>query len=567
MKLAPVAIMLALWLGAVDSASADERILHFQSDIVVREDGGLDVTETVRVQSAGNQIRHGIYRDFPTDYRDRLGNRYRVGFDVRGVSRDGLSEPYHLKRLSNGVRIYVGNENRLLTPDIYTYQIVYRTTRQLGFFDQRDELYWNVTGTGWGFVIDEVRGRVTLPAGIDRAWIGVEGYTGPFGASGVDYHASVDLDGTVQVVTTRRLRPHEGLTIAVTWPKGFVTEPTALDELRFLLTDNVGLLVALVAALTSLGYLFYAWHRVGRDPPAGVIFPHYEPPGGFSPASLRYVRGMGYDSMTFTAALLNLAVKGLVEISEDDGEYTVYQRAAPDAKLASGERALLASLFEDRSQLLLEDDNYRIIQRAMSAHEQALSRHYKRTHFMTNQALTIPAWLIFALSVAVLLVMGRGSLFIVVILAAMVVGFLIFGYLLKAHTQLGRKLLNKVEGFKTYLEVAEQDELNLRNPPDRTPELFESYLPFALALGVEQPWAEQFTEMFQQLQRQTGQDYRPGWYSGRWDSSNPVRFASDMGSSLSSAVSSASTPPGSSSGSGGGGSSGGGGGGGGGGGW
>src|SRR5258705_13814076 len=103
-------------------------------------------------------------------------------------------------------------------------------------------------------------------------------------------------------------------------------------------------------------------------------------------------------------------------------------------------------------------------------------------------------------------------------------------------------------------------------PPKDTPEIFERFLPYAIALGVENRWAERFASVLAAAQAQGQQGFL--WYAGSqhpWD--DPTGFADSVGSSLASAISSASTAPGSSSGSGGGGSSGGGGGGGGGGGW
>ncbi|MGB2889910.1 MAG: DUF2207 domain-containing protein [Candidatus Acidiferrales bacterium] len=60
--------------------SATEEILDYHSDIRVQRDASLLVRETIRVRSAGVQIHHGIYRDFPTRYKDHLGNRYVVNF-------------------------------------------------------------------------------------------------------------------------------------------------------------------------------------------------------------------------------------------------------------------------------------------------------------------------------------------------------------------------------------------------------------------------------------------------------------------------------------------------------
>jgi uncharacterized membrane protein len=147
----------------------------------------------------------------------------------------------------------------------------------------------------------------------------------------------------------------------------------------------------------------------------------------------------------------------------------------------------------------------------------------------------------------------------------------LFYQLLKAPTRAGRALLDKLEGLRLYLEVAEKDELRFKHPPEKTPELFERLFPYALALDVEQQWADRFTEVFANLEAER-RPYSPLWYrGGRFDSRNIGGFASTLGGSLSNRISSSSSAPGSSSGSssfgGGGGSSGGGGGGGGGGGW
>ena len=143
----------------------------------------------------------------------------------------------------------------------------------------------------------------------------------------------------------------------------------------------------------------------------------------------------------------------------------------------------------------------------------------------------------------------------------------VFRKLLKAPSLKGRTALDEIEGFRLYLSVAEKDRMNLLNPPRRTPELFERFLPYALALEVEQNWSESFSEVLAQASRERGGAYVPAWYvGGGFDPARPGAFASSLGSGLASSIAAASTPPGSISGFGGG-SSGGGGGGGGGGGW
>ena len=138
-----------LLLGSAVAAKNHERITEFRSDVVVQPDGALTVTETIKVVATGRQIKRGIIRDFPTTYEGRYGQTIRVGFDVIEVRRDGRPEPFKVERVSNGVRIRIGDKDVFIPKGAHEYVIVYRTTRQLGFFEDFDELYWNVTGSGW----------------------------------------------------------------------------------------------------------------------------------------------------------------------------------------------------------------------------------------------------------------------------------------------------------------------------------------------------------------------------------------------------------------------------------
>ena len=90
---------------------------------------------------------------------------------------------------------------------------------------------------------------------------------------------------------------------------------------------------------------------------------------------------------------------------------------------------------------------------------------------------------------------------------------ILFYHLMKAPTIKGRQVMDQIEGLKLYLSVAEKDRLNQLNPPEKTPEVFEKFLPYALALDVEQEWCEQFADVLAKAGRRTG--YRPTWYGGR----------------------------------------------------
>jgi len=622
--------VLALLAGATAASAQSERILNFKSLIVVNPDASLTVTENITVQAYGQEIKRGIVRDFPTTYRDRLGNTVTVGFKLQEVLRDGRSEPYHTQSVANGVKIFIGQKDVFLRSGAYTYTIRYRVDRELGFFQDFDELYWNVTGNGWTFAIDRAEAYIELPAGAKI--LNSAAYTGFQGDRGLDFTVQAGARDIV-FKTTRRLAPKEGLTVAVSWPKGVVHEPSGHERLGFFLRDNVAVAVGLIWLAVLLAFYLWAWFRVGRDPATGTIIPLFSPPSGFSPAGVRFISRMGYDDKAFAAAVVDMAVKGAVLIEEDGGDFTLVPRDAAKEALSTGEQRIAAALFSGGGSVTVKDTNHTKIKGAIDALKKNLKTEFEKIYFVPTRAylgpgiaitflglalvvLTAPVkpaaafgsvWLTiwtvacYFLAVTVyqkwkaargggsgkwLAALGTtlfalpffaGEIFGVVMLswavsipaAATLAGmaFLnaLFYHLLKAPTLSGRKIMDQIEGFKLYLSVAEKDRLDLLNPPEKTPALFEKYLPYALALDVENAWSEQFSEVLAQAGTQP---YSPTWYSGSsWDNFHTSRFTDSLGSSFAGAISSSSSPPGSSSGSGGGGSSGGGGGGGGGSGW
>jgi hypothetical protein len=158
-------LALALLLAAAGEALAAERITSFTSEVTIGADSALTVKETIALVSEGNEIKRGINRDFPTEYRDRKGLAFVVGFEVIGVKRDGRDEPYTVLSIANGKRIRIGSADVFLDNGPHAYEIAYRTTRQLGYFEGYDELYWNVTGNSWTFPIEKAQAVIQLPPG------------------------------------------------------------------------------------------------------------------------------------------------------------------------------------------------------------------------------------------------------------------------------------------------------------------------------------------------------------------------------------------------------------------
>jgi uncharacterized membrane protein YgcG len=637
--LAPLLAALALFAPAASAQDAgDERILSYRSDVTVAKDGSLDVVETIRIRAAGVEFRHGLLREFPTKYPN---SRVRVGFDVKDVERDGHEERWKTESIDNGVRVKIGDADTMLEPGEHSYTIHFRTTRQLGFFKDYDELYWNATGSDWPFPIDVAETRIRLPAPVD--FIQHSAYTGAQGSKDSNAEVVSQAPGDIAFRTTAPLAAHEGLTVAVAWAKGVVYAPPPPTPAGQWLAANGPLAAALLSLIALCGFYFHAWRKAGRGPLPGTVVPLFSPPKDMSAAALRYVRRMGYDNRAFAAAIVDSGVHGKLRLVEEKGGFfsrgkTRIDKMAESDGMNPPERDMLRKLFSGGDSIEMDNDNHTTFSLAQTALREGLQDAYLDKTFHLNKgwawaglvlmlkamlfvaavlAMTDPyaapgSWSAPVLGIALiaaalvagtrsrlaapggswlmaLIAVGLGAggafmLFTTFILAAdsgevrsvlvMLAPLLALPLVLSAFswmaapTKEGRRLMDEIAGFEKYLSVTEENRLETLHPPEKTPELFERYLPHAIALGVENRWAARFANVLAAASAEPDRQSGMGWYVGSqnvW--SNPGRFASTMGSALTSSVASASTAPGSSSGSGGGGSSGGGGGGGGGGGW
>jgi hypothetical protein len=565
--------------------AGQERILSYQSEIRILADGTLEVEESIRVRAEGNQIRRGLYRDFPTQYRDRLGNRVRVDFEVLSLERDGRPEPWFTESISRGVRVAFGSDELLPFPLTLTYTLRYRTSQQIGFFSAHDELYWNAIGTGWTLPVEASTVRVLLPEPVPPDSLRVEGYTGPQGARGRDYRAVVPAPGEGRFELSAPLAPGEGFTVVLSFPKGVVVEPTLLQRGLRLLGQNLSLLFGLLVLLGLTLRALLRRRAVATRPPPGVVIPRYIPPSWITPGGARLLRSGRYDPRCFSADLLTLAVGGVLRLETEPpskrGRTAVWKirratlplAAAPEGSgegpAASG-RVLLESLFpgggREEEVLALTNREAERLQGALSAHAKVLNQHLD-TGYLNRNIPEFRRFLVLTLGLGGLALLLSGGLLPKLILGSLLLALVLaFHRWVRVPTAEGQKGLDEIEGLKLYLTVAERDTLASLGVPqaEGAPDLerYESLLPWAVALEVEDAWTGCFMRAVgsevatQELQR------RP-WLSGVTTSEGVRGLGTALGKGLASGVASASTPPGSRSGSGGGGSSGGGGGGGG----
>jgi hypothetical protein len=606
------ALLLLLALAATLAAPArlharDIDIRDYRVDAVVNRDGTVDVTETLRVRFTG--FWNGIYRDISLQHMTGQGRKAKLDIDVLSVTDEQGRDLQFWREKPDGwtrrVRIAVpGAEDA-----DRTVVIKYRVNNGVRFFfegDQgglHDELYWNVTGNKWDFPIEHVRARFVLPDGVDPTQ--EHAYTGYVGSTGSD--AVMSVRGNVVVAETMRpLSAGEGMTLAVSWPAGFLPRPSEA-EVR---AQRYTALWPLFLPVFAFFLMLRTWTRHGRDPRALPVTVNYSPPDGMSPAELGTLVDNSADLRDITSTLVDLAVRGYVGIEEvhdkhmfglfstsdwrfhllndsttglqtherrfldalfsgaDDGPvWRVVKEAAVRAAAGGGSEE--ASDFMDAAPtsqpcIRLSELKNKFYKSLPTIREGIFQRLVERGYYLKRPDQVKGAWMAGGIVLCIASGIAAGSLgdagwvwFDPLAIAVGGIGsgliVLLFGLAMAARTEKGARAREAALGFREFLSKVESDRYRRMVT---SPEMFERYLPHAMAFGVEARWARAFENLYREP---------PNWYAGSsYHSFSASHFSSQMSGLGSSAASTMSSSP---SGSGGGGSSGGGSGGGGGGGW
>ena len=585
--------VLFLILSAARGCFAAERILDYSQLVSVQKNSDIFVKESIKINVEHNSITHGIVRSFPTVREDSDGRRRQIGFEMQNALLDGTPVPFSTDYSSQECNIRIGSADIVIPRGMHTFTLFYTAKGEIGFFDDHDELYWNVTGNEWNFPIDRASCAVQLPEkSLGEDFTAVEWYVGSYGEKGDKSAAELTGDGTVR--TTRPLRKGEGLTVAFGWRKGVVTQP----QLPRLDDPKTHTAVGIFVFTAIFVWLLYAWRCFGRDPVKTVI-PLFHAPEGFSPAALKYAENLAFDDKTLLSAnIVNLAVKGALTIEQTGGErkfllkapvsYVLHKTDKMPKNLTSDEVVLLGKLFEADDVLDLSKEQHETLY-AAEIQVKAACRAVMGKLYGYNSAPFSVAALVYAAGVALLYFrsdevfpfdmfacgfggvimyavamqkerrlgrfgigmfvrrvvlqlifafigtslltsLGNNPLPYLIFCASMTV-ISIFRPLMAARTERGAELYAQAEGLKMYMTAAEKERLEMLNPPEETPQLFEDLLPYALALGVAKTWADRFSKVLEGVQ------YKPQWCTG-----GTVWFPMDFTGTFGNRVRSAAAP-------------------------
>ncbi len=351
--------------------------MSFHSNITIAADGTVTVTEHIRVCATGDQIKRGIVRRIPLIRTDSKGKKQKIDINVLSVECNGSKSDFRNKREDGNRVIYVGNKEVILSPGEYDYVITYSSRGHIGFFDTYDELYWNVTGNDWDFAIDKASATVTLPDGVSA--MDTDCYTGAYGQSKKNCEVA-DEGNIVRFHTTASLSEGEGLTIAVSFPRGIIERPAPPTALALFWEKYWSVFGSVVCLLLLLVYCWITWNKVGRDPRKPVVIPAFRPPHEWSAGVIRYLYKRTSDDRAFTAALVSMAVKKAIHIDCVDKQYTLRAKERV-ATLSEEEQVLYDTLFKSAKTLVVADKNHTCFAKATLALRDSLSAKVNLTDY------------------------------------------------------------------------------------------------------------------------------------------------------------------------------------------
>ena len=186
----------------------------------VARDGTAQVAEHLDIVFNGEY--HGIYRDIPIEYPGPHGSNYTLFLKVTNILDGQGHKLKYESSVHDGYRhlkIYIPNA----VDATRTVSILYTMTNAVRWFDDHDELYWNVTGNDWPVPIDSASAIIVFPSGA-AGNLRAQAFTGVYGSGEHDAEVLVMGNG-VRVTTNNQLSMREGLTVDVYISKGVLASP------------------------------------------------------------------------------------------------------------------------------------------------------------------------------------------------------------------------------------------------------------------------------------------------------------------------------------------------------
>jgi uncharacterized protein (TIGR04222 family) len=515
------AIALTLSLVSCTAQEAEKKVaswIQWDVDISIHNDGSFDVVETHELRFSGGEFTFG-FRNIPLNQAEQITSiGVRKGDTV--YAETTTEEPYtfYTETKHDDLIIHWFFPPTRDTSRIFT--VSYTVEGGVLIYDGGDQLYWKAVGSDRGINVWDSTVTVRLPEGAEIEL--VETY-------GVSAHSpAIAEDGSSVTFTTSTIPTGEEFEVRVQWSHGYVNAPVPSWQAKWerqrairAMTEDpkqANLLVGLLSAGLIAGGIFAASRLIRYPCPNFRVGPVpatlNEPPGDLEPGIVGALLDGRIDMQEVVATLIDLARRGLIEVEETTkGKFTFRQRESAGQSLKPYEQAVMDAIFATESEVSLAALKYKFYKLADPIYDQ-LGQEVVNAGLLRskpNQGCGVFILLFIALFVAGIVspfmleslgIAWTALTSVMPVLTGILLSFasliVMFG-LRPRITRKGAEQRAKWLAFKKDLEQIQQF-VDLEEAAD----LFEKYLPYAIAFGIKRGWIEKFARIPQTAQ--------PRWY-------------------------------------------------------
>ncbi len=524
-------ILLSVFTACLVQAQEYFTIQQYDVTVQVNKDASLDLIETIRVHFT--EPRHGIYRFIPYKYplaqlpagTEKANRQLESGgyahVIIENISVDNWK--YKVSKDGDYEFIKIGSANSMVDGE-QQYTIHYRMLNAINFFKDHSELYLNIIGDRWQTSIDSVHFTISMYDAVP----GTPDYfvaTGTIGSTKNDTRSSWLDKKTFSGSTTRQLNLHEGVTVGIVLPNGFlVQQDYSLYGIKWM-----------VLPVAVFFIMLFAWRRWGKDEKPTIQTEFY-PPVGVSPCVCGYIIDDQLNRRDLTALIPYWGAGGYLQVKETEKdsllglvkkkEYTFIKLKSLPADADTFERTMFNGIFAGGDEVTLSSLKNVLYKSMNNATSQLQSKVVREKYYVKGSGARVAISIIIGLGFiffGAITLLGKIDGYTWTGLALLVSGIIItvFGWFMRKKTEKGTQLLQKLQGFKEFLKSVEKDRLKEFLKQDEN--YFDKILPFAIVFGIADTWKDKLE----------GLDIPPPtWYVGSYHGYNSALFMTSLNSSL-----------------------------------
>lgn len=520
-------------------------ITNYDIKMNVLENNTLQITEKIDVHF--NEERHGIYRTIPTKMNvmrtDGTSGKINALVKHVNVYNESSDNSYTIETGGGKYTIKIGDADiYLIGNESYTisYDYVMGEDINSGF----DELYFNLIGSEWETNIEKVTFEINMPKEFDPELLGFS--TGKYGTAGTN-NVHYTIDGNkISGYVSAPLHEYEAFTVRLQLPEGYFYFNKAAYYAKLAAMPAVSAAVLII--------VFILWFKFGRDKKVVEVVEFY-PPKGMSSADVAFWSKGMVTNDDLIALLIELANEGYVEIEEiNEKSFFGKSDKMKITKLKEtytghdkAKHKFFNGLFKGTNNNYVYDTDlqnsfYKTLNAISTTYNSTKNRNQvfnsKSTSFVLLGAFLSVASFALNIIISINTISSAAKLYFLIPGLIIAAASFVLSCFIRQRTNEGHENLQKIKGFKLFLETAEKEKLETLVEED--PKYFYDILPYAYVLGVSDEWIYKFKNIA----------FEPAdWYRGNTMMSYMV-YSHFLNSTLSSAKSNMVSSPQSSGGSG-----------------